>query len=60
MEVCPVPAPEETTRTVRLSEEERIVSFRVVDGWRQKELNCPDGFFLQYLQTLQVQGYRFQ
>ena len=55
-----MPVQENKMRTVWLNEKEQIVSFHLVDGWRQEELVCPDDFFMQYLQTLQVQGYRFQ
>ena len=47
-------------RTVWLNEEEWIVSFHFVDGYRRKDLTCRDEAYICFLQVLQIQGYRFQ
>ncbi len=49
----------EQSYTLWLSTEERIVSFHQVRGYRMQRFITHE-FFLDYLQNLQFQGYRFQ
>ena len=52
-----------TTETARwevwMNEETRIASFHPVAGYREQRFRNHD-YFLEFLQGLQAQGYRFQ
>ena len=45
--------------TVWMDEGGRIASFHPVEGYREQRFHNHD-FFLEFLQGLQAQGYRFQ
>lgn len=38
---------------------DQIASFHFVDGYQQRDFLCRD-FFMNFLQSLQEKGYRFQ
>ena len=49
----------ESCRIVWLDEQEQIASFHPVDGYRRYDFHDRE-YFISFLHSLQVRGYRFQ